>query len=209
MRTYNNLYNEIVSLKNLILAWRRARKGKTKKDYVIEFEENLSYNLKVLHDELNTQTYCPELMKTFILRDPKTRKISKSVFRDRIVHHALCNIIEPIFDKSFIYENCANRKGKGGLFAIQRFYYFLRKVSKDNSRDCFVLKADIKHYFEEIDNKILLEIIENKIKCERTIWLINNILNNNTPGGGANAFLQERNAFGQFNLPIFCKCLSQ
>jgi RNA-directed DNA polymerase len=204
MKTYNNLYDEIISLKNLILAWRKARKGKTKKDYVIEFEENLSYNLKVLYDELNAQTYCPEPMKTFILRDPKTRKISKSAFRDRIVHHALCNIIEPIFDKNFIYENCANRKGKGGLFAIQRFYCFLKKVSKNNSRDCFVLKADIMHYFEEIDNKILLEIIENKIKCERTIWLINCILWNTSIGGGANASLQERDASGQFNFSIFC-----
>jgi RNA-directed DNA polymerase len=184
MKTYNNIYSEIISLKNLILAWRKARKGKTKRDSVVKFEENLPYSLKVLYDELNNQTYNPESMKIFILRDPKTRKISKSAFRDRIVHHALCNVIDPIFDKSFIYENCANRKGKGNLFAIQRLDYFLKKVSKNNSRNCFVLKADIKHYFEEIDTKILLNVIKKKIKCEKTIWLIDKILENGAVGGG-------------------------
>lgn len=112
MKTYNDIYPEIYSLNNLILAWKKARKGKTRKKYVIEFEKDLGKNLKVLHDELKIQTYKPKPMETFILRDPKTRKISKSDFRDRIIHHALCNVIEPIFDKMFIYDNCANRKGK-------------------------------------------------------------------------------------------------
>src|SRR3989344_6222273 len=101
MKTYKNLYEKIISLKNLIFAYKKARKGKTKKNYVKEFEENLAYNLKILHDELKAQTYKPKLLITFILRDPKTRKISKSDFRDRIVHHALVRIIEPIFDKTF------------------------------------------------------------------------------------------------------------
>ena len=178
MKTYKNLYHEIISLKNLILAWKKARKGKTKKGYVMKFEENLAYNLKILHEELKNQIYSPKPMQTFILRDPKTRKISKSDFRDRIVHHALYNIIEPIFNKVFIDENCANRKGKGNLFALEKFYFSLKKVSKNNSRNCFVLKADIKHYFEEINHKMLLEIIKRKIRCEQTIWLINQILKN-------------------------------
>src|SRR3989344_1106530 len=94
MKTYANLYPKIYSMKNLILAWKKARKGKTKKDYVIEFEKNLGFNLKVLHEELKNQTYNPKPLKTFILRDPKTRKISKSDFRDRVVHHTLVRIIE-------------------------------------------------------------------------------------------------------------------
>lgn len=117
MKSYKNLYNEIISKKNLILAWRKARKGKTKKDYVVEFEKEPRKNLFQLHEELKLQTYCPKPLITFVLRDPKTCKISKSDFRDRIVHHALINIIEPIFDKTFIYDSCANRKGRGNLFA--------------------------------------------------------------------------------------------
>lgn len=182
MKTYNNLYSEIISLKNLVLAWKKAKKGKTKKDYVIEFEKNLPFHLKSLHKELVSQSYYPLPLQTFVLRDPKTRKISKSDFRDRIVHHALCNIIEPIFDKTFIQDNCASRKKKGNLFAIQRFYFFLRKISKNNSRNCFILKGDIKHYFEEINYEILLEILNRKIKCEKTIWLVKQILQNKVVG---------------------------
>lgn len=98
----NNLYSQVYNIGNLILAWRKARKGNTKKDYVIEFEQDALGNLFKLQVELEKQTYTPKPLKTFILRDPKTRKISKSAFRDRIVHHALVRIIEPIFDKGFI-----------------------------------------------------------------------------------------------------------
>ena len=85
MKTHKNLYSQIYSLENLALAWKKARKGKTKKDYVIEFEKDLIYNLMTLHYELKYQTYKPKPLQTFILRDPKTRKISKSDFGDRIV----------------------------------------------------------------------------------------------------------------------------
>jgi retron-type reverse transcriptase len=172
-------------MKNLILAWKKARKGKTQKDYVIEFEKNLGTNLKALHYELKYQTYKPKPLETFILRDPKTRKISKSDFRDRVVHHAICNIIEPIFDKIFIYDSCANRKGKGNLFAVQRYYMFMRKVSRNgktngwfnkNQIKGYCLKADIKHYFQEIDHEILLRIIKKKIKDEKVIWLIERVI---------------------------------
>lgn len=169
-------YEDICNLGNLLLAWRKARKGKTKKDYVIEFEKNLERNLIDLYEELKNQTYNPKPLKTFILRDPKTRKISKSNFRDRVVHHALVRIIEPLFDKSFIYDNCANRKGKGNLFAIKRFDEFKRQVSRNNTRKCYCLKADIKHYFEEVDHEILMGIARRKISDERIIWLMEGIV---------------------------------
>jgi len=188
MKTYSNLYPEIYSMKNFILAWKEARKGKTKKGYVIEFEKNLRDNLKLLHYELKFQYYKPKPLETFILRDPKTRKISKSDFRDRIVHHALVRIIEPIFDKTFIYDSCANRKGKGNLFALKRFYKFVRKVSRNgkmngwfnnNQIKGYCFKADIKHYFQEVNHNILLDIIKRKITDERVLWLIKRILDNN------------------------------
>ena len=163
-------------MKNLIHAWKKARKGKTRKPYVMEFEENLAYNLKMLHEELKNQSYKHNPLATFILRDPKTRRINKSEFKDRIVHHAFINIIEPIFDPTFIYDSCANRKNKGNLLALRRFEIFIRKVSKNNAAPCFVLKADIKHYFQEINHNILLEIIKRKIKDEKVIWLIKRIL---------------------------------
>jgi RNA-directed DNA polymerase len=187
MKTYKNLYSRIYSLDNLIIAWKKARKGKTKKIYVKKFEENFYENILILHKELKYKMYSPKPLKTFILRDPKTRKISKSHFRDRIVHHALCNIIEPLFDKTFIYDSCANRKCKGNLFAIQRFDKFKRKISKNgkingwfnnNQVKGYCLKADIKHYFEEVDLKILIKIIKRKLSDKWVIWLIKKILNN-------------------------------
>mgnify|MGYP001235009711 CR=1 FL=1 len=124
-KTHNNLYPQIISIKNLILAWRKARKGKTKKDYVIKFEQDTLGNLLKLHEELKNGTYKSEPLKIFILRDPKTRKISKADFRDRVIHHALVRVLEPIFENSFIYDSCANRKGKGNLFALKRFFLIL------------------------------------------------------------------------------------
>jgi RNA-directed DNA polymerase len=184
MKTYKNLYEKIYSLDNLFLAYKKARKGKTKKQYVIEFKKNLVNNLLQLQEELINQTYSPRPLKTFILRDPKTRKISKSDYRDRIVHHAIIRVIEPIFDKTFIYDSTANRKGKGTLFAIKRFEKFSRKASKNNTIPCFILKADIKHYFEEINHEVLFEIVGRKIKEKRVIWLIKKILKNAAIGGG-------------------------
>ena len=186
--TYNNLYSKVTNVRNLFPAYIRARKGKTKKDYVIEFQANLRENLLKLHEELKNQTYSPKPLVTFILRDPKTRKISKSAFPDRIIHHALHRIIEPIFDKSFIYDSCANRIGKGNLFALQRFYQFYKKITKNNSRIAFCLKADIKHYFQEINHEILTSVIKGKIKAEKIIWLIKQILSNVAIGGAFLAF---------------------
>ncbi|MFA5019511.1 MAG: reverse transcriptase domain-containing protein [Candidatus Pacearchaeota archaeon] len=187
MKTYKNLYPQIYNLSNLILAWREARKGKTKKPYVIEFEKDTIGNLLALQEELKNQTYSPKPLVTFILRDPKTRKISKADFRDRIVHHAIVRILEPIFDKTFIYDSCANRKRKGNLFAIKRFKKFLKKVSRngktngwfnENQVKGYCFKADIKHYFEEVNHGILLDIIQKKVKDEQTIWLIEQIIKN-------------------------------
>src|SRR3989344_7117037 len=109
MQTYNNLYQDLCSYENLELAFKKARKHKTLKPYIVEFEKNLQENLQTLRTELLLYSYRPHPLKTFIIHDPKIRKISKSEFRDRIVHHALVNVIEPIFDKSFIYDSYANR----------------------------------------------------------------------------------------------------
>jgi retron-type reverse transcriptase len=177
-----SIYEQICSFKNLYLSYKKARKGKTKKDYVKEFEKNLATNLFHLQKELIEQTYFPKPLVSFILRDPKTRKISKSAFRDRVVHHALVRIIEPIFDKSFIYDSCANRIGKGNLFALKRFDEFKRKVTKNLHSEAFCFKADIKHYFQEVNYPILLNLIKRKINDEKVIWLIERILGKNKKG---------------------------
>ena len=134
MKTYGNLYSQLCSYENLELAWKKARKHKTLKEYVIEFESDLENNLSLLKNELETFTYSPAPLTTFIVRDPKTRRISASHFRDRVVHHAICNIIEPIFEREFIYDSFANQKNKGTHMAIKRFEYFAHKARRGGGR---------------------------------------------------------------------------
>lgn len=178
MCCYRDLWQELCSYDNLFLAYKKARKHKTTKDYVLRFEKDLQNNLLLLRSELLLHSYRPKPLVSFIIRDPKTRKISKSDFRDRIVHHALCNIIEPIFEKSFIYDSYANRKGKGTLKAIQRFDFFKKKVSRNNTLSCYILKSDIRKYFDNVDHEILLSIIRKKISDARILWLIKKIITN-------------------------------
>lgn len=209
-----NLYAALCSYENLAAAFQKAKKRKSLKPYVIKFGEELEQNLRQLRYELVWQTYAPLPLTTFILRDPKTRKISKSDFRDRVVHHAICNVIEPMLDKSFISDSFANRVGKGTFNAIERFELFARKVSSNNTREYFVLKADIKHYFDTVNHEILLSILKKKIKDEKVLWLIRTILaNHNTIEEGrgmplgnltsqffANVFLNELDQFVKHTL---------
>lgn len=195
MKTYKKIYERICSKENLLLAFQKARKGKGKKDYVIKFESNLKEELERLQLELKSKKYKPKALKKFVIRDPKTRTIHSSIFRDRVVHHAIINIIEPIFDKIFIYDSFASRDNKGTHKAVMRFNSFVKKVSKNgslikkpfnnNSVKGFVLKADIRRYFESMNHEILVSIIKRKIKDENLVWLVRTILDNfDTPVKG-------------------------
>ena len=102
MKTYSNLFQEICSFKNLHFSYLKARKRKQYRDYVLEFSRDLEENLSKLREELSNQTYRHGSYREFVVFDAKKRHIRAAPFRDRIVHHALCLLIEPIFDKSFI-----------------------------------------------------------------------------------------------------------
>lgn len=210
MINHRDLWNELCSYENLELSYRKARKHKTTKDYVIEFEKDLNNNLFLLQNELLLNSYKPKPLINFTIRDPKTRKISKSDFRDRIIHHALCNIIEPIFENSFIYDSFANRKEKGTLKAIERFDYFKRKISKNNTRTCYIFKADIKKYFENVNHSMLLTIIKKKIKDKKVLWLIREILSNHSGGRGrSNSGMPLGNLTSQFFANVYLNELDQ
>ncbi|MBI2109660.1 group II intron reverse transcriptase domain-containing protein, partial [Candidatus Woesearchaeota archaeon] len=178
MNDHNYSYQRLCSYENLELAYKKARRRKTKKFYVLEFEQNLTENLLKLRTELLLHSYRPKPLKTFVVRDPKTRKISKSDFRDRVVHHAIINIIEPIYEQVFIQDSYANRKNKGTLAATDRFDKFKRKVTSNFKNKAYCLKADIKHYFDNVDHKVLISIIRRKIKDDKIVWLIWQILEN-------------------------------
>ncbi len=207
-----DLWQSLCSYNNLFLAYKNARKRKTEKAYVFEFEKDLEHNLLMLRSELLLHSYSPKPLVNFIIRDPKTRKISKSAFRDRIVHHALCNVIAPIFESHFIHDSYANRLGKGTSKAIERFDFFKRKASRNNTLRCYILKADIQKYFENVNHGVLLFIIQKRIADKRVLWLIKKILANNSfhhqgmPLGNltsqffANVYLNELDQFVKHSL---------
>lgn len=174
MKRFGDLYPNICTFDNLLQAFYKARKGKRKNSNVAAFEANLEYELLQLLQELKIETYHPGPYRTFYIQDPKKRMISAAPFRDRVVHHALCNIIEPIFEPTFIFDTYANRKGKGTHTAIRRCQSFMRQYK-------YVLKADIRKYFPSIDHAILKGLIARKIKCPRTLSLVDLIIDNSNP----------------------------
>jgi retron-type reverse transcriptase len=173
MQTYRNLFPQLCSFENLRLAFQKARKRKTQKEYVQRFEKNLANELYALQWELLTGIYRPGPLKTFTVRDPKTRKISASHFRDRVVHHAICNVIEPIFEPRFIHDTFANRTGKGTSGILQRADCFIRKVGNG-----YALKADIRHYFDTVDHEVLISILGKRVKDQQLMQLIKVVLGN-------------------------------
>ena len=182
VKSHKNLYPKLCSHDNLELAFRKARKGKSKQKYVKEFEKDLENNLLNLKKELLTFEYKPTRLTKFIVRDPKTRVIRKSIFKDRIVHHAVVNILDPIYEKIFLRNNYANRKNKGSLNAINRFDYYKRKISNNgklvnnsknkNMIEGYCLKADLKHFFDSVNQNMLIKILRRKIRDNKVLWLI-------------------------------------
>jgi retron-type reverse transcriptase len=163
------MYAKLSSWENLLLAFRRAAKGKRGRPNVAAFEYRLEENLLELQEELCTRTYCPRPYTSFYIHEPKRRLISAAPFRDRVVHHALCNLIEPVFERTFIADSFANRVGKGTHRALER-------VQKLARRFPYVLQCDIRQFFPSIDHAILRDILAGKIGDSGILWLIDRIL---------------------------------
>src|SRR3989338_5531657 len=178
----SSLYKRIISTENLFGAFYEFSRGKRYKEDVSGFEYDLEKNIFELRRQLRDFTYTPLFPKVFKVREPKSRLIQAACVRDRVVHHALARIINPLFDPGFIYDSYACRIGKGTLYAVKRLEDFWRMESANYSRKIYFLKADIRKYFDSIDHKILLGIIRNRVDCPRTIWLIKKTLGSNQGG---------------------------
>lgn len=175
MKRTGYLYPGICSFENIHAAWRKARKGKRAKPEVMAFEADLDKNLHAIRRELADKTWNPGPYRTFSIRDPKPRLIAAASFPDRIVHHAIVNVLEPIFEPTFVFDLYSNRKGKGTHAAVRRAQQFSRKHP-------YVLHVDVYHYFKSIDRNWLLTILARKIKCTDTLCLIQRLMNVHQPG---------------------------
>jgi retron-type reverse transcriptase len=163
------MYDALTSWDNLLLAYKKAGAGKRRHPNVAAFEHRLEDNLLRLQHELRTQAYRPGKYESFYIHEPKRRLISAAPFRDRVVHHALCNLIEPIFERRFIADSYANRIGKGTHRALNRCQEFARRFR-------YVLQCDLKQFFPSIDHAILREILARIIHDLNVLWLIDRIL---------------------------------
>jgi len=163
------MYASLTSWDNLLLAYSKAAKGKRGHPNVAAFEHRLEDHLLEIQAELENQTYQPGTYDSFYIHEPKRRLISAAPFRDRVVHHALCNLIEPLFERSFIFHSYANRLKKGTHRALNYAQQCARRYP-------YVLQCDVRQFFPSIDHAILRRILARKIGDERVLWLCDRIL---------------------------------
>lgn len=175
-KVFIHTYNDIISVENLLFAWQEFIKGKRQRKDVQEFERDLIRNIIALHNNLIAKTYKHAQYEAFTITDPKLRNIHKAEVKDRLLHHAIHRMLYPYFDKKFIYGSYSCRNNKGTHKAINYFRDFMRKVSINNTRTCWVLKCDIRKFFNSIDHKILLCILEKYIIDKDILWLLENII---------------------------------
>jgi Reverse transcriptase (RNA-dependent DNA polymerase) len=142
------IFGTVTTWDNLWLAYCKAARGKRRRGSAAAFEHRVADRLIALQDELRTKSYRPGAYRHFFIHEPKRRKISAAPFRDRVVHHALCNLIEPICDARFIEHSYANRTGKGTHRALDRLQQLARRYR-------YVLRADVVQHFASLDHAIL------------------------------------------------------
>lgn len=170
------MLERIISLENLLLAWEHFRFGKRGNEDVQLFERHLEDNLFRLNYELKTGIYKHRPYQMFQIFDPKHRIIHKAEVRDRVIHHAIYQILEPVFDPSFIFDSYSCRIGKGTHAAVLRLDAFAHKVSRNGTQTCWALKCDIRKFFNNIDHQILFGQIEKKITDDGTLRLLRHII---------------------------------
>ncbi len=166
----------LFSMENLYRAYRQCRRRKRGTTNALIFEKNLEANLLALHDALNNGRYTPGRSIAFLVTKPKRREIFAADFRDRVVHHLLVAHIEPAWEKRFIHDSYACRKGKGTHKGVERLQQFLRKVTHNNTQPAWYLQLDVKGFFVTINKAVLYERLSAKQPDSVVCWLIRQVL---------------------------------
>ena len=195
-------FEDIVSLDNLLEAWKEFLKGKREKKDVQEFSFHLMDNIISLHQDLVHHTYKHGGYQAFNISDPKPRNIHKASVRDRLVHHAIYRKPYPFFDKIFIADSFSCRIGKGTHKALDRFCSVAFKVSENNTKTCWILKCDIKKFFASIDHDVLIRILRKYIPDKDILWLLKTVISS-FPGTGQETGLPLGNLTSQLFVNIY------
>lgn len=215
METYKNILEKIISPENLFSAWDAFKSDKRSKPSVLQFEWRLEENIFQLHRELSRKTYRHGPYEGFYVKDPKQRHIHKATVRDRILHHAVFSVVNPIFEPTFIPTSFSCRVGFGTHKGVEILERMTRKVSRNNTQSCFVLKCDVRKFFDSVNHKILLSIIKKRIKDADAMWLLEAIVRSYESGPGkgipignltsqlfANVYMNELDQFVKHRLKI-------
>jgi RNA-directed DNA polymerase len=163
------LWPAICSFDNLLWAYKKARRGKRHRDVVALFELEREDNLCALQQEMRDLSYQPGPYRQFTIYDKKARVISAAPFRDRVLQHALMNVLEPLLDSEFIPHCYACRKGKGVHAAVDQYQHWAQRYA-------YVLKLDVKHYFPSVDHHVLLTQLRAAIADTELLAVVARIL---------------------------------
>jgi hypothetical protein len=174
MRTCGDLFPQVCEFANLLAAYRQAARGKRTQDGVGRFGTEVERELLRLREELRSKSYRPGSYKTKMIHHPKRRMISAAPFRDRVVHHALCRVAMPHFERKMIHDLYSNRAGKGTHAAIRRAQEFSRRYP-------LVLKCDVRKFFPSMDHALLKAELRRTIRCADTLWLFDTIIDASNP----------------------------
>jgi retron-type reverse transcriptase len=167
---------EIFGFEALYKSYLACRRGKRSTFNALRFEQDLEKKLLELETELKNKTYKPRRSVCFTVTKPKPREIFAADFRDRIVHHVLVSNLEPVFEKKFIFDSWACRKGKGTHAAIKRLQSFMRKATLGGARRAYYLQLDVSNFFMTIDKRVLFDIISRSISDPDLLWLAETLI---------------------------------
>lgn len=196
-------YDTIISIENLLAAWKEFKNGKRNKEDVASFERNLMDNLFQLNRELGDGRYVHSSYKAFKINDPKPRDIHKASVRDRLLHHAIYRELYWFFDRKFIYDSYSCRVYKGTHRAMNQFRNYFRKVSKNNTKTCWILKCDIKKFFANIDHAILKDILAQHIEDTNVLQLLYDVIESFSTKGKTGIGLPLGNLTSQLFVNIY------
>ena len=211
--SFGHSYQDIISLENLLDAWREFLNGKRSRKDVRAFESNHMDNIQNLHTDLKNKSYRHGGYISFNISDPKPRIIHKATVRDRLLHHALYRKLYPFFDTTFVFDSYSCRDNKGIHKALNRFKSFYYKVSRNGTRTAWVLKCDIRKFFASMQHEKLLQILSEPIPNADINTLLKEIISSfeSAPGKGlplgnltsqlfANVYMNEFDQFVKHSL---------
>lgn len=196
MKRLNNIYEQVISIDNLLLADKIARRGKSKQSGIKSFDKNFEQNIADIYRELATKTYKTSEYTTRVIRERKERLISILPYRDRVVHHAIMNVLESMFVATFTADTYSCIKGRG----IHAASSALEKALQNKSETVYCLQLDIKKFYPSVDHEVLKRLLRRKIKDKEMLWLLDSIIDS-APGLPIGNYLSQY--FANFYLSYF------